>query len=350
MFSERLKLARKRSGFSLRELSDRLDYSISAQAIGKYERGEMMPSSGVALKLAKSLDVSMSYLFSPSDAKLESVEFRKSSKSKARERSIVEAAVLDQVDRYLSIEEILDIGSHEWKKPNDKLYKIESLSDAEEVAEDVRIKWNLGGDAIPNMTDLLEEKGVKVLKVDIPLSVDGISCEVVRPNKEKVPVIVGAKSKSFERRRFTLAHELGHMLLNVADGLNEEKACNLFASALLMPRDALLMEIGERRKAFGYEELIQVKKIFGVSAASLVVRMNSLNVITEASMTKIFKGIGSTWRTREPSPLELEEEPKRFERLVYRALAEDLISLPKAAELLGRKISYVQRVMSGPAE
>ena len=350
MFSERLKLARKRSGLSLRDLSDLLDSSVSAQSIGKYERGEMKPSSGVALKLAKTLNVSMSYLLSPSEARLDSVEFRKSSKSKARERLMVEAAVLDQVDRYLSIEEILDIGCHEWKKPSDAPYKIRSLEEAEEVASDVRAQWNLGGDAIPNMTELLEEKGVKVLKVDIPLSVDGISCEVARPDKEKVPVIVGAKSKSFERRRFTLAHELGHMVLKVPSEMDEEKACNRFASALLMPRDALLMEIGERRKAFGYEEIIQVKKIFGVSAASLVMRMNSLDVISDASMSKIFKGIGFTWRKKEPSPLDLEEEPKRFERLVYRALAEDMISLPKAAELLGRKTSDIQRVMSGPSE
>ena len=58
MFSERLKLARKRSGFSLRDLSSHVDGMVSAQAIGKYERGEMMPSSSVAIGLAGALGVS----------------------------------------------------------------------------------------------------------------------------------------------------------------------------------------------------------------------------------------------------------------------------------------------------
>ena len=47
MFGDRLKLARKKSGYSLRGLSDALDGHVTAQALGKYERGEMMPSSDV---------------------------------------------------------------------------------------------------------------------------------------------------------------------------------------------------------------------------------------------------------------------------------------------------------------
>ena len=104
----------------------------SAQAIGKYERGEMIPSSTVSIALSKALGGSMSYLLSPSDVSLEGVEFRKLASTKARERAIVslegvefrklastkareramvEGAVLDYVDRYLQVEQLLDISS-----------------------------------------------------------------------------------------------------------------------------------------------------------------------------------------------------------------------------------------------
>ena len=56
MFGERLKLARKKAGFSLRSLSEALDKEISAQAIGKYERGEMMPGYVPASRLRQRLD------------------------------------------------------------------------------------------------------------------------------------------------------------------------------------------------------------------------------------------------------------------------------------------------------
>lgn len=349
MFGERLKLARKRSGLSLRGLAETIDHAVSAQAIGRYERGEMLPGSTTALKLAKALDVPLSYLFSPSEIRLEGVEFRKTAATRAQERAMVEAAVLGSIDRYLLIEDLLAIGSHVWDIPKGAPFKVTALNDAETAAELVRKHWNLGGNAIPNLTELLEEHGIKVLKLDFPLSVDGLTCRVARPDQEKVPVIVGSASKSVERRRFTLAHELGHMVMAIDGDLDEEKACQRFASALLMPREDLLFEVGQRRHAFGYAEIIEIKRMYGVSAAALIVRLRDLGVITEGTLQTVFRGIGCTWRRAEPEPLPENEEPRRFQRLVLRGLAEDIISLPKAAELLRKSTSEVNRIMSGPA-
>ena len=189
-----------------------------------------------------------------------------------------------------------------------------------------------------------------MLKLDFPLSVDGLTCRVARPGQEKVPVIVGSVAKSVERRRFTLAHELGHMVMAIDGDLDEEKACQRFASALLMPREDLLFEVGQRRHAFGYAEIIEIKRMYGVSAAALIVRLRDLGVITEGTLQAVFRGIGRTWRKAEPEPLPENEEPRRFQRLVLRALAEDIISLPKAAELLRTSTGEVSRIMSGPAE
>lgn len=349
MFGERLKLARKRSGLSLRGLADAIDHAVSAQAIGRYERAEMLPGSATALKLAKALGVPLSYLFSPSEIRLEGVEFRKTAATRAQERARVEAAVLDSLDRYLLVEDLLEIGSHVWDKPEGAPFKVSDLDDADAAAESVRKAWNLGGDPIPSVTELLEEHGIKVLKLDFPLSVDGLTCRVARPDKEKVPVIVGSMAKSVERRRFTLAHELGHMVMAIADDLDEEKACQRFASALLMPREDLLFEVGQRRHAFGYAEIIEIKRMYGVSAAALIVRLRDLGVITEGTLQTVFRGIGRTWRKTEPEPLSENEEPRRFRRLVLRALAEDVTSLPKAAELLRKSTTEVSRIMSGPA-
>lgn len=349
MFGERLKLARSRAGLSLRGLAEAIDRAVTAQAIGRYERGEMLPGSETALKLAKALGVPLSYLFSPSEVRLEGVEFRKTASTRAQERAMVEAAVVDHLDRYLLIEDVLEIGSHEWGKPQGAPYEAATPDDAELAAEKLRQDWNLGGDAIPNMTELIEEHGIKVLKLDFPLAVDGLTCRVARPGKESVPVIVGSAAKSAERRRFTLAHELGHMVMKIVGDMDEEKACQRFASALLMPSKDLLFEVGQRRHAFGYAEIIEIKRMYGISAAALMVRLRDLEVIGENTMQMMFRGIGRTWRKAEPEPLTENEEPRRFHRLVLRALAEDIISLPKAAELLRKSTGEVNRIMSGPA-
>ena len=347
MFSERLKIARKRSGLSLRDLSSRMEGIVSAQAIGKYERGEMMPSSTVAIALAKALDVSMSYLLSTSEVSLQSVEFRKLASTKVRERAAVEAEVLDNVERYLQVEDLLGIDSSRQETPGVAPYPIDSVEDAERAALALRAGWNLGGGPIPDMTELLEERGIKVFKLGLPKSVDGLTCHVRRAEGEDVPVVVCSTAKSIERQRFTVAHELGHMVMEIPPGVPEEKACHRFAGAFLVPEEELMREVGHRRLNFGSGELIEVKRMFGVSAAALVVRMRDLGIIAEGTVGDIFRGVGKSWRKDEPCPLERTESPGRFRRLCLRALAEGAISESKAAELLGLRVSEIDRIMAG---
>jgi Zn-dependent peptidase ImmA (M78 family)/transcriptional regulator with XRE-family HTH domain len=347
MFDERLKLARKRSGLSLRALSSAMRGIVSAQAIGKYERGEMLPSSTVAIALAEALEVPLSYLLTPSRVSLESVEFRKLTSTRARERAAVEGEVLDHVDRYLQVEEILGI-DHTHKDRQDWLpYRITTVENAEEAARSIRNAWNLGGGPIPNITELLEERGIKVFKLSLPGSVDGLSCRVRQVSGDDVPVLVCSTGKTLERQRFTIAHELGHFVLDIPSTVREEKACHRFAGAFLVPKDELYREVGRRRYNFGVAELIEIKHIFGISAAALVMRMRDLEIITEGTLRGIFRGIGSSWRTEEPRPLERNERPKRFRRLCLRALAEDEISKSKAAELLRLRVSEIEGIMAG---
>ena len=165
-----------------------------------------------------------------------------------------------------------------------------------------------------------------------------------------MPVVVCSTGKSIERQRFTLAHEHEHLVMDIPAGMPEEKICDRFASALLVPDNELVREVGRRRVDIGFGELVEVKKIFGVSAAALVVRMRDLGIIGEATMTRTFRGIGRYWRTQEPWPLAQPESPKRFRRLCLRALAEDVISESKAAELPGLRVSEIERVMVGTAD
>ena len=349
MFSERLKLARKRSGLSLRALSAAMSGIISAQAIGKYERAEMMPSSTVAIALADALEVPLTYLLSPSKVSLESVEFRKLSSTSARERAAVEAEVLDHVDRYLQVEEILGLDIGEQDRQGGVPYRITTLEDAEVAADSVRKAWNLGGGPIPDITELMEEHRIKVFQLSLPGSVDGLSCRVRRVEGDDVRVVVCSTGKSFERERFTIAHELGHLVLDMASPEQEEKACHRFAGAFLAPGSELIREVGRRRFNFGIGELIEIKHMFGISAAALVMRMRDLGIITEATLRKIFGGIGSNWRTEEPSPLKRTESAPRFRRLCLRALAENEISESKAAELLRLRVSEIEAIMAGAA-
>ncbi|MCY4618740.1 MAG: XRE family transcriptional regulator [Chloroflexi bacterium] len=347
MFSERLKLARRRSGLSLRALSSVAGGIVSAQAIGKYERGEMMPSSTVTIALAQALDVPISYLLSPTRISLDSVEFRKPTSTKVRERASVEAEVLDHVDRYLQVEEILGVDTSRHDEPDGAPYPIASAAEAEAAAHRLRDAWNLGGGPIPDMPELLEERGIKVFRLDLPGSVDGLSCRVRQADGDDVPAVVYSTDTSLERERFTIAHELGHMVMDLPSSVDKERACQRFAGAFLAPAEELVRELGRHRHNFGFAELIEIKHMFGISAAALVMRMRDLRIITDSTVAAIFDGIGSSWRTDEPAPLKGTESHSRFRRLCLRALAENEISQSKAAELLRLKVSEIEKIMAG---
>ena len=355
MFGERLKLARKRSGLSLRALSDALGNRVSAQAIGKYERGEMMPGSDVLDLLANVLGVSPQYLMSDQVLEVRDMEFRKRSGTSAKDRAAVEAAVIEQLQRYCAIERILREASPEWQIPRLSRRFLGCLEEAEFLAMELRKEWRLGIDPIPNMTELLEDRGIKVLLLKLPDSVSGLTCSVKQSHDNaRLSVIVVNAKHSLERRRLTLAHELGHRMFDPDSPVSHEKAATEFAGAFLVTRAHLESQLGPHRNALSYDELVQLKRQYGVSAAALLVRLNRYGIINDQTLTYAFQTFAKRWRVEEPEPIEPVElrgqleEPRRFQRLCYRALAERYISPSKAMELLTQPLSRIEQAMKGP--
>ena len=121
-----------------------------------------------------------------------------------------------------------------------------------------------------------------------------------------------------------------------------------------MPAENLLREVGKRRNALGYNEIIDLKRLYRVSGAALLMRLRKLNVISESTLIYVWQTIARGWRTQEPNPLEEPDEvgqhemARRFDRLCYRALAENLISVAKAAEMLRLPVEEVELGLKGP--
>lgn len=353
MIGQRLRLARAASGLSLRDLEAKIDNLVTAQAIGKYERDEDMPSSGVLHALASALRVSEDYLLSTDEMVLDGVEFRKKEIASKREEAFVEGRALHLLERYLTIEAVLGLASVTWDKPREAPYPVKEVADAESAARAIRVHWGLGIDPIPNLSELLEERGIKILSVDLS-DIDGLTANVKRKDGEPIPVIVIKESAWAERKRFTLAHELGHILMDVDQGIDSEKAANRFASAFLMPVEALWREIGKVRTMISLGELLHLKELFGVSFQAIVYRCQELGIIGKAAYRKLFQVFNDKgWRKppyEEPGAMDPDQEkPRRMERLCFRALAEAAISESKAAELLGVSVRALTQLMDQPA-
>ena len=176
MIGNRLKLARSAAGLSLRALEGRIGGRVTAQAIGKYERNESMPGSGVLIALSKALGVSVEYLTSEQEMVLEAVEFRKKSIARRREENVVHAKVIGLLERYISVEQLLSLPSVEWDEPREAPYPVVGdLSEVEQAAISLRTHWGLGRKPILSMVELLEACGVKILASELS-DIGGYDC------------------------------------------------------------------------------------------------------------------------------------------------------------------------------
>ncbi|GHA20439.1 transcriptional regulator [Devosia pacifica] len=357
MLGERLRIARKKAGYSLRGLAEVMNPPVSAQAISKYEANEMMPSSGVLLGLGQALGVSLDFLMSSNVEELQGIEFRKHSGTSARDRARVEAIVTEELERYLAIEDILELAPAGDPFADIRCDGVSSYDEAEALADKLRKQWRLGLDPIPSMIGLLEECGVKVIVAAFPDNVSGLTCTVKRSgDRPDTEAIVISEKINVERKRFTLAHELAHRVIRGVKGkdIKLETAMNRFAGAFLVPAAHLRREVGNHRRGIAYHEIIQLKRFYGVSAAALLVRLGNAGILPDNAVTYAFRTFARRWRTDEPEPIQDDvglgafEHPERFQSLVYRALAEELISPARAAQLLKRPLAAIEEGIRGP--
>jgi Zn-dependent peptidase ImmA (M78 family) len=338
--SQKIKNARSLNGFSQKELADLI--GVSKQMISKYEKGESIPSSSNFLKLAKSLKVKMDYFFAPSTIELGVINFRKKSSFSNKKQETLEQLIRLNLENYLEVENLLQI---DYSFNNIIKYDIiETYEDIEKVVLKLRNEWEIGLDPIHNIIQLLEDKEIKVIEVfDVEDSFDGLATFV----NEKYPIIVINGNFPVERKRFTLLHELGHLLLNLPEGLllkEEENYCNRFASEFLFPKKLAIKEFGIKRNSISLNELIQTQIKYGISIQAIIYRLVDIEILSENKKTDFYKKLNfnSNLKREVNQPRFITpEKSNRFEQLVYRALTQEIISLSKASSLLNKNMNIL---------
>lgn len=341
LFAEKFRSARLMQGLSLQELADKLSTKISRQALHKYEKGAVIPDSEMIGLLADALHVRPDYFFNEIEVKLGDIEFRKLSKLTAKEENKILEHAKEYLARYIELEQILNIQTS-FINPLEGFKTIETSDDIEAAAEKVRIEWNLGSDPIFNVVELLEDNHIKVIFIEAGDAYDGMQTWEVKHN---IPIIAINKSVAMkgDRKRFTAMHELGHLLLTFPEKILEkekEKWCHQFAAAILFPKEAVRRELGTQRNRIHIQELGALKKQYGISMQAIIMRAKNLNIISDSYSRSLFIYFRQmNWRTEEPVDYIGAEESNRFDQLLFRGLAEEIISVSKAASLKNQKVA-----------
>lgn len=336
----RIERARAMRGHSLRSLADALGNQLSHTTLQKYEKGALTPESRTLGMIARALDVRLEYFLKEDSLKLEAFEYRKLSKLGKKEQKRIEEEAFEFFERYLEIESILEIEQEQLPR-----FDLANKSDVElpeaieEATLQLREKWKLGLNPIPNIHTMLENHGVKVKLVSNREGFDGISAFAQAGGKRVPTIALGAKKDvDATRLRFTALHELAHLVLGLPTRLAQkevESACHRFASALLIPKEIFVKIFGENRVKISVAELKAIKEEWGISCMAIMARARDLALIT-AGRFKSFCILANKWgwRKREPGSWAGDESSSRFMQLVLRALATDTITASKACGLL----------------
>jgi Zn-dependent peptidase ImmA (M78 family)/DNA-binding XRE family transcriptional regulator len=341
IFAERFKSARLLNGFSLQDLADALGNKLSRQALHRYEKGEVIPDSDMINLLSNTLKVRPDYFFRDTKVEIGTVEYRKLKRMSAKEEAKVVEQTREYLSRYLELEEILGLTNKFVNHLAD--YKnVTTYEQVNEAANQLRLKWELGTDPVFNVVELLEDRHIKVVKVDADAAFDGLQTWV----NGNIPVVAYnvRKHEKNDRIRFTLLHELAHLLLgnsfgNITEN-QKETLCHQFAGAVLLPETTLKEELGSFRNRLYIPELGNIKKQYGISMQAIVMRARACGIINENYTRQFFFMMKQmNWKVDEPVDYQGVEQSNRFDQLIYRALAEEQISMSKAASLKNKKLA-----------
>lgn len=338
--SYRIKNARLLRGMSQQDVADELE--VSKQMVSKYEKGTSIPNSSKLLKLSKLFNLKIDYFFRAFKVEIGEVNFRKKSTFSKKKQNSLKEQIKINLENYLWIEDSLSI-DYSFRNIIQN-NKIESIEDVEVAVLKLRKEWDIGTDPVHNIIQLLEDKEIKVVELyDVDEIFDGLATYV----NDKYPVIVVNGNFPVERKRFTLLHELGHLLLTLPNcEINEEENfCNKFASEFLLPKDIVIHEFGGKRNHITLNELISTQKKYGISIQAIVYKLVDAGILSKERQKQFYIKMNFNTSLKKEinlSRFKTPEQSNRYERLVYRALAQENISFSKASALLSKNIEVVK--------
>jgi Zn-dependent peptidase ImmA (M78 family) len=314
--TSKLILARETRGKTQHELVAMIP-NLSQGTYSKMEKGLMDVPDETLTNIARELDYPISFFYKDGvHTPISSFYYRKRVSMAKKHLTVLEAK-LDVIR--LCVDELLDsIELPEYKLP---AFEITDDCSPTDVARKLRDFLRLPKGPVKNLIRLLEAAGVIVyfIKTDVE-KFDGITLLTDKGQ----PIIFVNDSFPNDRKRFTIAHELIHLVAHIpfsplSADRDEEAEANAGAAEFLMP----YLDCRSDIQGVRYSQLGTLKQYWGVSKAMVIVRAKTINAITSDKFTNLFVELSRHGeRKKETGFVEL-EEPTLI-NLVIQAYENDL--------------------------
>ncbi len=328
----KLKSSRLRNNWTLRELSELLTqkgHKISSAALSQFEKGDTSPKASTLRALAAAFKLRPSELME-SDFKLDFIGFRSLSSLSKSKKTVIKARMSEHAEKREKLCSYSGIQRKPWSLTKSKISVVEQ---ADEIALQIRNQWNLGIDAIQNLSDAIESNGGEVIELQDDERYSGLSAI----GNNGIPYLaIQQRENDGARQRMDLAHELAHLVFDTSSPVDEEDFAKRFAGVFLLPRDVVISELGSNRRDLSFSELKSLKKKYGVSIQGWIRRAKDCAIISDATYTRLQKRLSSLgYRKDEGQPYISPELIDRDTRLAARCVTERTLSIEDASTLAG---------------
>ncbi|MFD8736580.1 ImmA/IrrE family metallo-endopeptidase [Streptomyces sp. NPDC059618] len=266
-----------------------------------------------------------------------------------RKRASLGALALRRVHATLSVTrlqvEAIATAAHDDDKHRFRSIAVDDVDTPADAAETLRLEWGLPSGPVANLVEVLESAGALLVLRDLQTrELDGVS----QWSRGDRPLFLLNSSAPADRFRFSLAHELGHIVMHAepGDARLQERQADQFAAEFLMPHESILPDL---QPGLDLSRLMKLKSRWRVSMAALAFRAKSLGVLSEwqyRSLTVEMSALG--YRTKEPGPFE-RETPRHLADAVTRLTRQHHLDLSQAAHLAGLELGEFCEIYSCPS-
>lgn len=266
---------------------------ITQGTLSKIEHGLTQPVEGLVNVLATALRVRPSFFLRSSYIRAMPVSYhRKRQKLSARD----EAAIHAQSEVYrINLKKMLEAVELEVRKPPIPAFDLDAHPTIMNVASSLRQHWSLPRGPIKTLTQLLEDAGAIVIPFNFGTSLMDGFCQ--HTGDGLPPVIFINSTQPADRYRYSLAHELSHLVLHRTPNPEQELQANRLAAEFLMPS----AEIRPQFHNLSLQKLMDLKLYWGVSMQALVYRAWELGAISDRGRKYYFVEMSKRgWRDKEP--------------------------------------------------
>ena len=279
------------------------------------EADKSFPDIKAIRSLTRALGVSAAYLVNADNLRLVNISPRNAHRLTPNKLREVEIIAIQFAHSYLDLEAKLDefpaaLGVVPMRTPDE----------AEQAALHIRALWDLGDAPIKSLTALLEGRGIKILRLDIGRC-DGLALHIDEDEEPKAQIILVAEGMPIERRRFTLAHELAHLL---APTISEDEADH-FAGAFLLPAEALRNFL-PRHERVTVKDFIALKEKYGVSLQAIIKRCKVIGLLNDEQVKHFNKACDYARTLGDADLSQFSEVAVRFDELLQKARAKGLVA------------------------